>query len=200
MATPPPAAAIAWLEGMGVRGEGWHTYAHHFDQMPPDVQAAWGQVFSARERAALAQIRERRRMFAEHAPDLSPETQRIARPALWQALVASAEGEQDDEEDVHMYTPKRPMSAEPAEGPLSTHGNLHDLHTKYLAEVDAAPPPLENAPADLVDMFRRTVHAMFVRGELDVPADMYMCDFDERWDDPRARGTNDDDAWLEEDD
>lgn len=199
----------AWLDAMGVRDDGWPTYVRHFDEMPPDVQAAWGANFAVKERATLARIRERRRMYAAHTPAMSAEAQRIARPGLWQVLVASAEGEQEDDDDEaegkdsesgHDGVPTS-QPIEPADGPLSTHGQLRHLHTKYLAEIDNAPPPLVDAPPNLVDMFRRTLHAKFVKGELDMPPETYMCDFDEQWDDPRVRRDMDDcDAWLESDD
>ena len=178
-------AMAAWLEAMGVAEATWEAFVVLLDRMPPDVLREWGRRYSAEQRGTIARMRERRRQYLERAepPELGVSALRALCPGLWQHLVAGADGEQESDDDMEPLGQVQEASTDA----------LYELPSKYMeaTDQDVIDP---QTPRALVDVFRRTVLARFVKGTLRVAPALYEAsDFDEQWD----VASGDEDAWLE---
>ena len=192
-ATSAEQALQEWLRAMELdtNKAPWETWVQYFDQLPPQVLRTVGEMWTPVERAACAQIRERRRRYAERmAPEsLSARVQRISHPTWWQACVAELEGEDEDDEedeDTGHDTPPRAAAATriratavdepilPAEADryeprdlLSTQGPAAQLHAEYQRAIHQEAPAIErHIPTPLVDAFQQRVWHAFCWGKV----------------------------------
>lgn len=183
-------AVGAWCDAIGIGSDrsAATLWAQCFDRMPPHLLRLVGEQLSPAERGRVAQVRDRRRRYAEReAPyELSAAVQRTLHPSLWKELVADEEGEQEDEGPATRPIARAPARSEDGdEGLLAPTGPAAQLHRTYLAAVDdAAPPVAPDTPAHLVAAFEQAILAQFVAGRLLGPAEqLYTCDYDEQYGD-----------------
>jgi len=171
------------------------------DLMPSHLLRIVGEQLSPAERGRVAQVRERRRRFAEREGpyELSAAVQRQRCPGLWKELVADEEGEQEDEHEAEAVSTGPVPPEDDDLGLLAPTGAAAQLHRTYLAALDYAPAPVApDTPAHLVAAFQQAITAQFVAGTLRVDEALYACDYDERYDHPHSlRAQADEDAYFE---
>lgn len=221
------AAVAAWAQAVGVQ-DGWTAldlFVHYFDRMPPMLLRVVGERLTPAQRAAVPRVRERRRRFAtlERPTELSAGVQREKQSNLWYDLVASAEGEEDSDDDeppafelpdrgrrhaspaakaTPPGSPKLPqLTPQPDETDdlFTKHDALRALHAAYLRDVDGEPPVDPGAAPHLVAAFDAAVVRQFETGHLDVPGRLYECDYEERWDVPTSfTAQREEEAWFDD--